>query len=292
MKAFEKQMNARMVKVFRLMAEEIAEVLGAPMVDPSTRQKVGQSDIDEVILEQIANFNVKWIKASKPASKQQGVSSYERYWPRIVELQKETKRKLEHMKRGDELPSGVLEMVKVRVATKRTLGVGDKMAGRHGNKGVIARIVPREDMPYMEDGTPVQIVLNPLGVPGRMNLGQILETHLGWAASIMGYQAITPVFDGATEDEIMAALREANEHVRERCEDMKVVQDAGQSQEFLVEMPEDGKIRLHDGRTGEPFERPSRRSWWASSVMSPVRERSLEMSIPRSPSVPVTTGSV
>ncbi len=254
MKAFEKQMNARMVKVFRLMADEIGEVLGTPMVDPSTRQKVGQSDIDEVILEQIANFNVKWIKTSKQASKKQAVSSYERYWPRIVEIQKETKRKLEHMKRGDELPSGVLEMVKVRVATKRTLGVGDKMAGRHGNKGVIARIVPREDMPYMEDGTPVGIVLNPLGVPGRMNLGQILETHLGWAAAILGFQAVTPVFDGASEGEIMSCLREANEHVRERREDISVVQNAGETRELLAEMPEDGKLHLHDGRTGEPFE--------------------------------------
>ena len=254
MKAFEKQMNARMVKVFRLMAEEIAEVLGSPMVDPSTRQKVGQSDIDEVILEQIENFNVKWIKATNQAAKKQAVVSYERYWPRIVEIQKESKRRLEHMKRGDELPSGVLEMVKVRVATKRTLGVGDKMAGRHGNKGVIARIVPREDMPYMEDGTPAGIVLNPLGVPGRMNLGQILETHLGWAAAILGFQAVTPVFDGATEQEIMACLREANDLVRQRREDISVVQNAGQTRELLVEMPEDGKIRMYDGRTGEPFE--------------------------------------
>jgi len=254
MKAFEKQMNARMVKVFRLMAEEIGEVLGVPMVDPSTRQKVGQSDIDEVILEQIENFNVKWIKTTRDAARQQAVASYERYWPRIEEIRKEAKRRLEHMKRGDELPSGVLEMVKVRVATKRTLGVGDKMAGRHGNKGVIARIVPREDMPYMEDGTPVGIVLNPLGVPGRMNLGQILETHLGWAAAVMGYQAVTPVFDGATEQEIMACLREANEYVRKRRGEIGVVQSAGASGELLVEMPEDGKVRLHDGRTGEPFE--------------------------------------
>ena len=254
MKAFEKQMNARMVKVFRLMAEEIGEVLGVPMVDPSTRQKVGQSDIDEVILEQIENFNVKWIKTTRDAARQQAVASYERYWPRIEEIRKEAKRRLEHMKRGDELPSGVLEMVKVRVATKRTLGVGDKMAGRHGNKGVIARIVPREDMPYMEDGTPVGIVLNPLGVPGRMNLGQILETHLGWAAAVMGYQAVTPVFDGATEQEIMACLREANEYVRKRRGEIGVVQSAGATGELLVEMPEDGKVRLHDGRTGEPFE--------------------------------------
>jgi len=254
MKAFEKQMNARMVKVFRLMAEEIGEVLGIPMVDPSTRQKVGQSDIDEVILEQIENFNVKWIKTTKDAARQQATASYERYWPRIEEIRKEAKRRLEHMKRGDELPSGVLEMVKVRVATKRTLGVGDKMAGRHGNKGVIARIVPREDMPYMDDGTPVQLVLNPLGVPGRMNLGQILETHLGWAAAVMGYQAVTPVFDGATEEEIMGCLTEANVYVRKRRGEIGVVQSAGATGELLVEMPEDGKVRLHDGRTGEPFE--------------------------------------
>ena len=112
------------------------------------------------------------------------------------------------MKRGDELPSGVLEMVKVRVATKRELSTGDKMAGRHGNKGVIARIVTEEDMPFLSDGTSVQVVLNPLGVPGRMNLGQILETHLGWAAAVLGFQAITPVFDGATEEEIRGCIEE------------------------------------------------------------------------------------
>src|SRR6202022_4178786 len=106
---------------------------------------------------------------------------------------------MDHMKRGDELPSGVLEMVKVYVATKRQLSVGDKMAGRHGNKGVIARIVPDEDMPFLEDGTPVDILLNPLGVPSRMNVGQILETHLGWAAHALGLRFATPVFDDATE---------------------------------------------------------------------------------------------
>ena len=103
------------------------------------------------------------------------------------------------MKRGDELRSGVLQMVKVYIATKRTISVGDKMAGRHGNKGVISKILPVEDMPYLEDGTPIQIMLNPLGVPSRMNVGQILETHLGWAGSKLGFQAITPVFDGASE---------------------------------------------------------------------------------------------
>jgi DNA-directed RNA polymerase subunit beta len=133
------------------------------------------------------------------------------------------------MKRGDELPAGVLEMVKVYVATKRQLSVGDKIAGRHGNKGVIARIVPEEDMPFMDDGTPIDILLNPLGVPSRMNLGQLLETHLGWAATKLGFQAVCPVFDGATEEEVHSCLTEAG-------------------------LPADGKITLYDGRTGEPFE--------------------------------------
>jgi DNA-directed RNA polymerase subunit beta len=158
------------------------------------------------------------------------------------------------MKRGDELPSGVLEMAKVYVVTKRKLSVGDKMAGRHGNKGVIARIMPEEDMPFLEDGTPVEICLNPLGVPSRMNVGQILETHLGWAAAVLGFQAITPVFDGATEAEITQAIEQANEHVRTRQNDTEAIQGAGATSELLAEMPTDGKTIVYDGRTGEPFE--------------------------------------
>src|SRR3989442_14346453 len=107
----------------------------------------------------------------------------------------------------DELPPGVIQLVKVYVAEKRKISVGDKMAGRHGNKGIIARIVPEEDMPFLPDGTPVDIVLNPLGVPSRMNVGQILETHLGWAARILGFEAKTPVFQGADETEIGVLLR-------------------------------------------------------------------------------------
>ena len=251
---YTEDMNGRVVKVFRLMAEEINEVLGAPMVDPSTKQKVGQSENNGVILEQVEGFSTKWVKSSKPAVKEQGENVYARYWPRIQEIQKEMKRKLEHMKRGDELPSGVLEMVKVRVATKRKLGVGDKMAGRHGNKGVIARIMPEADMPFLEDGMPVDICLNPLGVPSRMNVGQILETHLGWAAAILGFQAVTPVFDGAKEAEIQACVKEANEFVRQRKTQLDVVQKAGDTREILAEMPEDFKVRLYDGRTGQPFE--------------------------------------
>ncbi|HOD79828.1 MAG TPA: DNA-directed RNA polymerase subunit beta [Phycisphaerae bacterium] len=254
MRDYRDSMHKRMVKVFRLMANEINEVLGTPMVDPTTKQKVGASDNDAVILEQIESFKATWMKSSKAAAKQQAESLHARYWPRIEEIRKESERKLDHMKRGDELPSGVLEMVKVRVATKRKLGVGDKMAGRHGNKGVIARILPEEDMPFLEDGTPVEICLNPLGVPGRMNLGQILETHLGWAAAVLGFQAVTPVFDGASEEEIFQAVQEANTYVRDRRSKLDVVHKAGDSRELLVEMPPDGKTRLFDGRTGEPFE--------------------------------------
>ena len=105
------------------------------------------------------------------------------------------------------MPAGIMKLAKVYIAKKRKLKVGDKMAGRHGNKGIIARIAPEEDMPFLPDGTPVEIVLNPLGVPSRMNVGQILETHLGWAARILGFEAKTPVFQGATENEVGALLK-------------------------------------------------------------------------------------
>jgi len=252
-KEYTDQMNAKLVQVFRKMCEEINTVIGSEMVDPSSRQKVGLSEIGEVVIEQIENFTLKWTKA-KGAKLEQSEAIYKKYWPRVLEIQKEMQRKLDHMKRGDELPSGVLEMVKVRIATKRKLGVGDKMAGRHGNKGVIARILPEEDMPFLEDGTAAEIVLNPLGVPSRMNVGQILETHLGWAAAVLGFQAITPVFDGANEEEIFQCVEEANEYVRQRCSDLGVVQTAGDTRELLAEMPRDGKAVLYDGRTGEPFE--------------------------------------
>ena len=154
---------------------------------------------------------------------------YKTVWPEVEAAIDARDRKLNSMKRGDELRSGVLQMVKVYIAAKRVISVGDKMAGRHGNKGVISKILPKEDMPFLADGTPVQILLNPLGVPSRMNVGQILETHLGWAGAKLGFQAITPVFDGATEPDIRKCLSEAG-------------------------LPEHGKTQLYDGRTGEPFE--------------------------------------
>jgi DNA-directed RNA polymerase subunit beta len=145
------------------------------------------------------------------------------------------------LKRGDELPPGVIKLVKVFVAMKRKLSVGDKMAGRHGNKGVIARILPEEDMPCLPDGTPVEIVLNPLGVPSRMNVGQILETHLGWAAKVLGQHFASPVFDGATEKEIKGYLVQANDREQE-------------VNALRPNLLNAGKITLIDGMTGEPFE--------------------------------------
>ena len=131
----------------------------------------------------------------------------------------------------DEMSPGVNKLVRVYVAQKRKLGVGDKMAGRHGNKGVVSRVLPREDMPFLPDGTPLQIVLNPLGVPSRMNIGQVLEVHLGYVAKALGWKVSTPVFDGATEYDIKELFKENN-------------------------MPANGKMELYDGRTGDKFENP------------------------------------
>lgn len=145
------------------------------------------------------------------------------------EFSYEMERELERIKRGDELPAGVLKKIVVYVASKRRLSVGDKVAGRHGNKGVIAKILPEEDMPFLPDGTPIEIVLNPLGVPSRMNVGQILETHLGWAAKVLGFYVSSPVFNGAKETEIKEEMRKAG-------------------------LPQDGKIALRDGFSGNYFD--------------------------------------
>jgi DNA-directed RNA polymerase subunit beta len=252
MKAFKVESDERRIKLFKRMCATVEELTGQVMIDPNSRQKVGKSENPDVILEQVDNFSLNWVK---PASKRgEAENLYNQFWPRIIAIGEDCERRLGHMKRGDELPSGVLEMVKVYVATKRTLSVGDKMAGRHGNKGVIARILPEEDMPFLEDGTPVDICLNPLGVPSRMNVGQILETHLGWAAAVLGFQVITPVFDGATEGQIQQCVAVANARVRERSQDTGVVRNAGKTGEMLVEMPPSGKVTLYDGRTGEPFD--------------------------------------
>ncbi len=145
------------------------------------------------------------------------------------DLQMQHDEEMERAEAGEEVDSGVVKSVKVYVASKRKLSVGDKMAGRHGNKGVVAKIVAEEDLPFLDDGTPVDIVLNPLGVPSRMNVGQVLETHLGWAAKLLGLKFATPVFDGIKEKEIRGYLKQAK-------------------------LPEHAKVLLHDGRTGETFD--------------------------------------
>jgi DNA-directed RNA polymerase subunit beta len=260
-KAYVAGQDAKIVSCFKQMCAEIERLIDGPMIDPSTRQKVGHSDLDEVILEQIELFAehvrgraLKWIKPAP--QREEALKVTDRFWPRIADIQEERDRKQAQMKRGDELPSGVLEMVKVYVATKRQIAVGDKMAGRHGNKGVIARIMPVEDMPFLEDGTPMDILLNPLGVPSRMNVGQILETHLGWAAKMLGFQAVTPVFDGATEDEIHTALAEANVRAGERAGDALAVAGAAENDLWFTQLPPGGKVPLRDGRTGEHFDQP------------------------------------
>jgi len=140
-------------------------------------------------------------------------------------MQREYEIEIDKLNRGDDLQPGTLKLVKVLIASRRKLQVGDKMAGRHGNKGVVSIIVPEEDMPYLPDGTPVDICINPLGVPSRMNVGQILEMNLGWAADKLGFDAVTPVFDSAKSPEIRKLLSEAG-------------------------LPESGKSILYDGRTG------------------------------------------
>src|SRR5213075_2633665 len=187
--------------------------------------------LDRDAIERISTRNLKRIKYNdKDPRVNEQIDEIEEMTSRQIDvLRKIAKEREEKLKKGDELPPGVIKLVKCYIAMKRKLSVGDKMAGRHGNKGVIARIVPEEDMPYLPDGTPVEIVLNPLGVPSRMNVGQILETHLGWAARTLGLYFSTPVFDGAIESEIKAQLKAAA-------------------------LPDDGKTPLFDGMTGEPFE--------------------------------------
>jgi len=259
-------MRAKECAIFRQMIEVIHGKLDVNIIDSSTRQKVGASTDDEVIYEQIENFDIKWVK---PASARDDIQKIvDKFWVKIAEIQEEKNRRIERLKHGDELPSGVLQMAKVYVAIKRTLSIGDKIAGRHGNKGVIAKIMPEEDMPFLEDGTALDILLNPLGVPSRMNVGQILETHLGWVAKVLGFHAITPVFDGATEADIQKLNEEANELMSRRSivhrpssilhhvprDEGRGMRDAPSADEFFINIPRTLKAQLYDGRTGKPFD--------------------------------------
>jgi DNA-directed RNA polymerase subunit beta len=199
----------------------------------SKEQKIGDitlkkgTKLTENTLDKVGLQNISKIKLSANAKRDNEVKDIEKKVKRQIEaLKAEVKEKIETLKKGDELAPGVIQVIKVYIAMKRKLSVGDKVSGRHGNKGIIAKIVPEEDMPRLPDGSPVEIVLNPLGVPSRMNVGQILETHLGWAAKNLGLWISTPVFDGISEVKIKNLLGEA-------------------------ELPESGKLPLYDGITGE-----------------------------------------
>jgi DNA-directed RNA polymerase subunit beta len=207
----------------------------ADLHDEKTNKKLVSKGVDLTrdVIEKLRARDLKRVKfANKDVRLNEQIDEIEEMTSRqIAVLEKITEEKIGKLRKGDELPPGVIKLVKCYIAMKRKLSVGDKMAGRHGNKGVIARIVPEEDMPYLPDGTPVEIVLNPLGVPSRMNVGQILETHLGWAAHALGLHFATPVFDGATEKDIKAQLKSA-------------------------ELPSSGKVQLWDGLSGIAFEQP------------------------------------
>ncbi len=224
---YDENISKEFVKMLKAINEEIKE----PLVDVQTGQvytiERGMPVKSVLTLEE--QFDIENIEFSNKKKKEKASEIGKEFCEKIEFLKDERDRKINNLKRGDELPTGVLELAKISIATKRKLSVGDKMAGRHGNKGVISKILPEEDMPFLADGTRVEMLLNPLGVPSRMNVGQILETHLGLAAKKMGFRAVTPIFDGATEEEIRTALKEA-------------------------ELPEDGKSVLYDGRTGEQLE--------------------------------------
>ncbi len=231
-KEIEKTYANKIAEQFRAFVSELAEALDKREVkDPNTGKVLAAEKDDRLVVEQVDAFKFEDLDIRSPEKKSQAKAIWANHSEHLQLLKEERERKLNSLKRGDELPTGVQQMVKVYVATKRQISVGDKMAGRHGNKGVISKILSEEDMPFLADGTPVNILLNPLGVPSRMNVGQILETHLGWAAARLGFKAITPVFDGATEEEIRDALKEAG-------------------------FSETGKSLLFDGRTGEAFEQP------------------------------------
>ncbi len=232
-KKIEADYKLRIADVIRQKIESLKEIVDGKLVNAETGQRYeiakNATDDEVIALDQALDLNkIEMHTATRRKARMEAYKHDKR--KRVLEV--ELERKVGKLKRGDELQPGVLELVKVYVSVKRRLSVGDKMAGRHGNKGVVSCILPEEDMPFLEDGTPVSMILNPLGVPSRMNFGQILETHLGYAMHKLGLKAVTPVFDGAKETEIVECLKEAG-------------------------LNPDGKSQLYDGRTGEPFDQKS-----------------------------------
>ncbi len=238
------QLQRNLQDEIRILTDERAKRLGnllegkellADLHDEKTNKKLLSKGtlINRELIEKVKSRDLKRMRLKdKDTRTNDQIDDIEEMTGRqIAVLEKITDEKIAKLRKGDELPPGVIKLVKTYIAMKRKLSVGDKMAGRHGNKGVIARILPEEDMPYLPDGQPVEIVLNPLGVPSRMNVGQILETHLGWAAKALNVHFATPVFDGATEKEIKKQLT-------------------------LGGLPTSGKTKLFDGMTGIEFEQP------------------------------------
>jgi len=209
----------------------VEKILTFDLMDPTSKKKLGKKGdrIERPYLDDFSWNELKKIRVKEDEGLAANIKRIEELAEEQISIYETMlDDRIARLRRGDDLPPGVIKTVKVCVAVKRKLSVGDKMAGRHGNKGVVSRILPEEDMPYLPDGTPAEIVLNPLGVPSRMNVGQILETHLGWAARALGLWVASPVFDGATEEEIKDHLKQAK-------------------------LPTSGKTLLYDGRTGKPF---------------------------------------
>ncbi|HXN54342.1 MAG TPA: hypothetical protein VN943_20605, partial [Candidatus Acidoferrum sp.] len=282
-KELENRFNKQIADQFRAMIGEMAAALDKKEIkDTVTNRTLATDKEDKAVVEQAAAFKLDHLDVRSPERQKHVAEVFNKHHERIAFLLDEKERKLNSLKRGDELPSGVQQMVKVYVATKRQISVGDKMAGRHGNKGVIARIVPQEDMPYLPDGTPVEIVLNPLGVPSRMNVGQILETHLGWAAKELGNSlkrllskevraealrrwfrevfadtAIWKMLSKLSDDDLL----EVAEGFRDGIPFATPVFDGAREAEIrhLLEvagLPHAGKINLFDGMTGDQFDQP------------------------------------
>jgi len=232
-----KESEKEILEIKKVRVERLAEIL----VDTVTNDVVN-TETGEIVV----GAGKKWTKAlfskidfsalsfkdgfcQDPEKSAKAEEIYYKASDLITKKEDKLEKEIDKVLRGDELKPGVLQLVKVYVAKKRKLSVGDKMAGRHGNKGVISKILPVEELPFLPDGTPVDIILNPLGVPSRMNVGQILETHMGWAAAKLGFNVATPVFDGASYEDVLDLLKEAK-------------------------LPKSGKIQLRDGRTGAQFD--------------------------------------
>jgi len=223
------------------LRDELTEALSNVLLGEKIPLDVRNSETNEVIIPQNRKITKTLLRRLASVSKNISIDPspvrnkimeiIDNFQHKFDEIDSDRDRKIDSVESGDASDQNVIKNVKVYIATKRKIQVGDKMAGRHGNKGVVARIVPEEDMPYLPDGTPVEICLNPMGVPSRMNVGQVLETHLGWACKKLGLKVATPIFDGISEKDIRQYLKQSG-------------------------MTESGKVRLLDGLTGDYFDQP------------------------------------